>query len=290
MEVTPRGRGSPRRACDHCRRRKIRCNRELPCDKCQEIDLLCQYNDIQRRKGPKGPTAPVLTSLRSTLEQDGPSAQNHECEPVEDGFSKIPGIAMASLNDNLQSEDYDASFLMYGLTPCAPAPIPRRISSPQLQAHIQVFLNYLYPIMPVVDGNALLQDSANPETLTARRYALLAAISAAAHFQLNLDMPEGNTGFNPSQSQDSLINEAVQSLHQYDPLDEPHIDTLLAMFFVFAAYGNLRKRDQAWYFLNQSISFAYILQLNEESTYATLSQNEADIKRRIYWLLFITER
>jgi hypothetical protein len=116
--------------------------------------------------------------------------------------------------------------------------------------------------MPVVDGYALLRDSANPETLTARRYALLAAISAATHLQLNLDMPEENVRFNPLQPRDGLINEAVQALHQYDPLDEPHIDTLLTMFFVFAAYGNLRKRDQAWYFLNQSISFAYILKLN----------------------------
>lgn len=86
MDFTARRRGSPRRVCDHCRRRKIRCNREIPCDKCQEIDLLCQYNDIERRKGPKGATAPVLTSLRSALEPSGSSTQNRGSQPVEDAF------------------------------------------------------------------------------------------------------------------------------------------------------------------------------------------------------------
>lgn len=144
--------------------------------------------------------------------------------------------------------------------------------------------------MPVVDKNALLLDCANPEALGPRRYALLVALSAAAHLQLNLDMPQANASVDIPQSGQSLLREALRMLQQFDPLDDPHVDNVLTMFFLFAAYGNLRKMHQAWHYLNQSICFAYMLKLNVESTYAALGQHEADILRRVYWLLFITER
>ena len=43
----------PKQACNNCRRRKIKCSRELPCDKCQRLLLSCSYSDVLRRKGPK---------------------------------------------------------------------------------------------------------------------------------------------------------------------------------------------------------------------------------------------
>jgi hypothetical protein len=144
--------------------------------------------------------------------------------------------------------------------------------------------------MPVVDKDALLIDCANPEALGPRRYALLVALSAAAHLQLNLDMPQENAGVDIPQSGQSLLKEALRTLQQFNPLEDPHVDNVLTMFFLFAAYGNLRKTHQAWHYLNQSICFAYMLKLNVESTYTALGQREADMLRRIYWLLFITER
>ncbi|KAH8696579.1 fungal-specific transcription factor domain-containing protein [Talaromyces proteolyticus] len=288
-EVPPRFRGAPRRACDSCRRRKIRCNLEQPCAKCREIALVCQYNDIARRKGPKGLKAPILASLRLTENSVGLSTPSC-CLPADNVFPKFAQSPSAPHNAAPCSVSCDASLLLCERSPAAPAPVPQRISPPQLQAHFQVFMKYLYPIMPVVDGNALLLDCANPDALHHRRYALLVALSAAAHFQLNLDMPQGNDPSDTLQSGHSLIKEATQTLHQFDPLDDPHVDTLLTMFFLFAAYGNLRKQDQAWHFLSQSISFVYMLKLNVEATYSALSQNDADMLRRIYWLLFVTER
>ncbi|PCG90702.1 Transcription factor [Penicillium occitanis (nom. inval.)] len=279
-------RGAPARVCDNCRRRKIRCNREQPCDKCLEISLVCEYKDIARRKGPKGRQAPVLTSLQSTVEPDGSSTPAHESQP---GNYVIADYSQA-LNQYLFSAGYGVGLLPSERMTAGLAPEPPRISSTQLQAHLHVFLTYLYPIMPVVDKDALLIDCANPEALGPRRYALLVALSAAAHLQLNLDMPQTDPSVDITQSSESLLTEALRALQQFNPLDDPHIDSVLTMFFLFAAYGNLRKTHQAWHYLNQSICFAYMLKLNVESTYTALSQHEADMLRRIYWLLFITER
>ncbi|KUL84120.1 hypothetical protein ZTR_07460 [Talaromyces verruculosus] len=282
--------GTPSRVCDNCRRRKIRCNREQPCDKCLEVSLVCEYKDIARRKGPKGRQAPVLTSLRSKVKSDGSSTLTHDAQPINNVIAGFSPVSMVSLNDCLSSAGYDVPLLTSELYTAGPAPGPPRISSTQLQAHLHVFLTYLYPIMPVVDKDTLLIDCANPEALGPRRYALLVALSAAAHLQLNLDMPQENAGVDIPQSGQSLLKEALRTLQQFNPLEDPHVDNVLTMFFLFAAYGNLRKTHQAWHYLNQSICFAYMLKLNIESTYTALGQHEADMLRRIYWLLFITER
>ncbi|KAH8705384.1 hypothetical protein BGW36DRAFT_367450 [Talaromyces proteolyticus] len=289
-ESTAHVRGAPRRACDNCRRRKIRCNRNQPCAKCEEIQLVCQYNDTARRKGPKGRTAPVLTELLATGTSDGSGMHNYDSQHANDVVLDSLQSSLAPLDDSPYSADYDTSLLVYDISTASIAPVPRRISSPQLRAYVQAFLQQLYPIMPVVDGNALLLDCAGPEALHPRRYALLVALSAAAHFQLNFHMPEKDVDPDTLRSGYHLIREAEQALHQFDPFDDLHADTILIRFFLFAAYGNLREPDRAWYYLNQSLSFAHILKLNMESTYEDLDQNEAEILRRIYWLLFVTER
>ena len=158
-----------------------------------------------------------------------------------------------------------------------------------LLAHVKLFLQNLYPIMPVFDTSAALLDCGSPETLSPERYAFLVALSATAHLQLNLDEVSG-TSADPGVSGENLINEAVQTLQQFDPLQAPHTDSLLTFFFLFCANGNLGKEHYAWHYLSQSISFAYILNLNKEASYANLSQSDAETRRRIYWLLFVTER
>ncbi|EED17421.1 conserved hypothetical protein [Talaromyces stipitatus ATCC 10500] len=256
-ELTPRLRGGPRRACDNCRLRKIRCNRDQPCDKWR----------------------PEASSI-----------YNQDPQLVNDMFPDILQSSLAPQGDSPYPADYDASLSLYEEPAANLAPLPRRISSSQLQAYVQAFLQHLYSIMPVVDVNSLLLDCASPEALHPRRYALLAALSAATYFQLKNHIPQKDANLDTTGLGYRLAKEAEETLHQFDPLEEPHVDTLLTMFFLFAAYGNLHKPDRAWHFLNQSISFAYTLRLNIESTYWVLNQNEADILRRVYWLLFVTER
>lgn len=145
--------------------------------------------------------------------------------------------------------------------------------------------------MPVFDTSAALLDCGSPETLSPERYAFLVAISATAHLQLNLDADDASgRSVHSGVSGESLVNEVVQTLQQFDPLQAPHTDSLLTFFFLFCAQGNLGKENYAWYYLSQSISFAYILNLNKEASYVGLSQSDAETRRRIYWLLFITER
>ncbi|KAF1958402.1 hypothetical protein CC80DRAFT_409247 [Byssothecium circinans] len=39
------------RACDHCHRMRTRCNGQVPCSRCIELEYVCQYNREKKRRG-----------------------------------------------------------------------------------------------------------------------------------------------------------------------------------------------------------------------------------------------
>ena len=53
----------PRMACALCRRRKLRCNRQLPCDSCTRLGFDCLYSEQSR--------TPPATRRPRTLPPDG---------------------------------------------------------------------------------------------------------------------------------------------------------------------------------------------------------------------------
>lgn len=174
-------------------------------------------------------------------------------------------------------------------------PQPRRLSSTVLVAHVNVYLKYLYPIMPVICAEQVLKDCHEPENLLAQRYAFMAALCAATHVQLKLDGTGNGTEpspveMNSSMSGEELLTEAINARKDCDIPENITIESLLTSFFLFAAFGNLDRQDQAWFYLSQTTSMAHTLGLHREATYAELEPNDAEERRRVFWLLFVTER
>ncbi|KAJ5720031.1 hypothetical protein N7493_006909 [Penicillium malachiteum] len=310
---------SPKQACDNCRRRKIKCSRELPCDKCQRLLLSCSYSDVLRRKGPKfrtlyplAPIHPLSAHGDTTPDQLYNTAEGYRLSspaspasafPTQDAtftshdifesLAQLPPSELGSSPDSLDLTTVDSS--VYG-------PIASRACrlSPQiLLAHVNVYLKYLFPIMPVVRGDQLRIDSNQPEQLSPQRYAFLASLCAATHIQLKLD--GSNPAPDPARmyslgdghsivSGDKLLEEAVRARRECDVVEEISIESLLTSLFLFASYGNMDYQSHAWYYLCQATSMAFTLGLHRESTYGDFLVEEAEERRRVFWLLFITER
>jgi hypothetical protein len=91
-------------------------------------------------------------------------------------------------------------------------------------------------------------------------------------------------------SGEELLTEAVRARKECDPIEDMNVESLLTSFFLFAAYGNLDRQDYAWFYLCQATSMIFTLGLHRESTYSEMTRDEAEDRRRIFWLLFITER
>ncbi|KAF2792112.1 hypothetical protein K505DRAFT_308240 [Melanomma pulvis-pyrius CBS 109.77] len=315
----PRTRITKTQACDACKRRKIKCDRERPCDRCLEAASICTYNTVPLRKGPRVRTARILSTLRaaSTPQPHSPKGEDGQgngsdastCTYTTDSPSSLDRCSYSPGNKRL----YPSSMAM------EEAPLPDgktvhrsyedatlthhrvrgRIASTILIAHIRVFLKHLFPIMPVFQPDTVLQDCNDPESLSEQQYAFLAAMCAVARIQLNLDYPDftappqysSGPGYLPtSMTGELFIAEVMRMRQEFDILDYPDCTTLLTSFFLFAAYGNLKKPQHALFYLHQAISFAFMLGLHDENAYAGLPHTEAEQRRRIYWLLFITER
>lgn len=320
MDLVPPPKPSLKRACDNCRRRKIKCSRELPCDKCQPL-LLCSYSDNIRRKGPKfrnvyplAPAHPLSTQRETTQEQLYPDHDNYTdssayrissptssafpatdtkygSHDIPDTLSQLPPAELLSLPDSMEPMVESAS----GHT----LPHPGRLSPQILLAHVNIYLKYLFPIMPVVRGEEVRLDSQQPEGLSSKRYAFLVSLCAATHIQLKLDgeNPVGNAVGLQSLGDDyslvsgeELLFEAVRARQECDPIEEICLETLLTSFFLFACFGNMDKQNHSWFYLCQSTSMVFTLGLHCERTYVEFNVEEAEERRRVFWLLFITER
>ncbi|KAF7585329.1 hypothetical protein BBP40_011229, partial [Aspergillus hancockii] len=307
---------APKQACDNCRRRKIKCSRELPCDKCQRLLLSCSYSDVLRRKGPKFRTLYPLAPIHPLASRPRPPSKEWlppdtgSCQlgsptsppftitdaqyphaDFSESFTRLPPPELVSSPDSTNSL-FDSSTI-------GALPYVRRLSAPILLAHVNVFFKYLFPIMPIVRQEPLQQDCHQPERLSAQRYAFLASLCAATHIQLKLDgaAPISDPAYvqagidqHPMMSGEELLAEALRARKEYDVVDEFSMDSLLTSFFLFAAYGNLDKQDQAWFYLCQATSMVFTLGLHRESTYSKLTAEDAEEKRRVFWLLFVTER
>lgn len=305
----------PKQACNNCRRRKIKCSRELPCDKCQRLLLSCSYSDVLRRKGPKFrtlyPLAPGNPAREAREAREAPEGYPEKDVPYRfespispfniadsqfasqdfsDQFSHLPPELVSSPGSTDSTVESANGYAL---------PRARRLSPQILLAHVNVYLKYLFPIMPVVRGEQLRLDSHQPTRLSPKRYAFLASICAATHIQLKLDgatpVPDParlqSIGDGHSlMSGEELLAEAVRARRECDVVEELSTESLLTSFFLFASYGNLDRQDHAWYYLCQATSMAFTLGLHRESTFADYGVEEAEERRRIFWLLFITER
>lgn len=177
------------------------------------------------------------------------------------------------------------------------------------QPYLHLFFTRLYPIFPVVDRKVFLDNFVtvkNQRTpLQPGEYAFLTSLSAAVVLQLNVTelgstsgsfQHESAYGLLPSEtgietlSADFLVSQCIQTRQQWPFMESADDLTIMTSFFLFAYYGNMNQPRSAWYYLREAISFALSLRLGEESSYTGMDEHTAQRYRRLYWLLFITER
>ncbi|RAO70579.1 uncharacterized protein BHQ10_006591 [Talaromyces amestolkiae] len=88
-----------------------------------------------------------------------------------------------------------------------------------------------------------------------------------------------------------ILTEATNARNECNNIcEQVTLESLLTSFFLFAAYGNLDRQNEAWFYLSQATSMALTLGLHREATYSAFGEDEAEERRRVFWLLFVTER
>lgn len=270
----------------------MKCDRGLPCSNCVVSSIPCRYLHTLRRKGPRGGKGRRLSQIRQGLTE--PDKNHFE---VSTPSTQIQFNALEDSNRSRPASQQNPLLALATASGTATEHDKQRLSV-ALAAHVQVFMKHLFPIMPVVNDRELLTDSLRLDELSPSRYAFLLSLCAATRIQLKLDNAEEydetsvgiNTSLDSPLTGEALLTAAEQARLQFNVVDDLSLDTLLTSFFLFAGYGNLEKHTHAWFYLNQAISLALSIGLHSESAYSNLEESEREIRRRIFWLLFVTER
>lgn len=150
----------------------------------------------------------------------------------------------------------------------------------------------MFTIMPIIDRKVYLDTSLydNRNRLTPDMYCFLCALCAATIVQLDASIPQPSPLHTTRPSDDILAEACLQERRNFDYIEHTSTLSVMTSFFLFAYYGNHENPKKAWHYLQESITFAQWLELDDERGFEKLDPVEGQWRRRLYWLLFVTER
>jgi hypothetical protein len=254
-----------KRACDACHRRKVKCDGVNPCRNCSSAQLGCTYNAIPQKKGPKGSRAKVISELRETQRQTTTTMKQGRHGPI--GPAPCPSLV----------------------------PTPGLMTPEMVKQCVDFFFDNMYPNMPILhrprlESQAMYMDQ-NLET-----YCLLSSLSAFMMLQPGMSVP-GSDPYNYDSMPGSnivsgtlLMEETVRVRKGFDYLESLSLNSLCTSYFLFGCYYALDMHDKAWYHLREATTLAHMIGMNKEETFSQYDSVEGSRRRRLYWLLFLTER
>lgn len=240
---------------------KIRCNSRQPCGNCSQAGLSCTYDAIPQKKGPKGSRAKVISELRETQKHSDPDGRMPLRSPPQSPNAPTPGLLTPELID----------------------------------ACTEFFFAHMYPTTPILDQTQI-RNIIRDMTHSSEAYCLVAALCAfmliqpgiASHVHTQMTEPPGSVT-NPKMG-NALMEEAIRVRKAGDYIENPTTHTVQTSFFLFGCCFGLNKHNAGWFHLREATALAQILGMQDESTYLYGDVEENSRRRRLFWLLFVTER
>jgi hypothetical protein len=147
----------------------------------------------------------------------------------------------------------------------------------------------MYPVWPVVHVDNLIADLQRDwEGTDYETRALATAVAAATMAQLRLGK---NCVSDRSITADVFASECLQARQSPQYRSIVNLNTVRTAFFLHVYYENQQPGgSESTLYLREAISLAQMMFLHREASYAGLGHEEAQIRRRVLWLLFVTER
>ncbi|KAK9242447.1 hypothetical protein V1506DRAFT_571563 [Lipomyces tetrasporus] len=152
----------------------------------------------------------------------------------------------------------------------------------------------MYPVWPVINGarlsNMFMQDFRDFEIC-----ALIFAVCASTGAQLRLDDDSRDQSNLPDVKEPSVLidrfaAEAERCRSMYDYRESATVEAVLVPLFLHFYYGAKNKKQTTSLLLRESVTVCQLIGLDKEETYCDLNPDEESYRRRVFWLLYVTER
>lgn len=151
----------------------------------------------------------------------------------------------------------------------------------------------LFPVWPILSAESVISRLLQGPAADTATYALANAVCAAIIAQLKLPL-EGRADDNDPATAASMALECERAktmLQQRPNGPNMNLDMLRISFFQHIYHENLSPGgSKSLLFLREAITMAQIMNLHRESSYSDLPTEVQGMRRRIFWLLFVTER
>lgn len=147
----------------------------------------------------------------------------------------------------------------------------------------------MYPVWPIVDAKnviSILQQVTGE--VDGETYALATAVAAATVSQLRL---EQSFSHGKPITADTFAAESMRARRLGEYTSAVSLNKVRTSFFLHIYHESKHAGgSESLLFLREAISLAQMMNLHRETAYIGLRQDEQQIRRRVLWLLFITER
>ena len=245
---------------------QVRCNGLHPCRNCQHSGLSCTFNKPLQKKGPKGSRAKVISELRESQ----------------------------SMLEPLHSRDSSSEC---SATSSTPTRTPALLSAELIEICASFYLAHFFPTLPILPREDLhkvvLDVDASDEA-----YCLVSSLCAFVIIQPGPQLRKSKHGSIEKDSVPSiavgfsLLDETIRVRRGFDYIEQPSVSTVMTSFFLSGCYFGLLKNNTSWFYLRECTTILNNLGFHEESSYNQSPSNtiDDDIKRRLFWLLIISER
>jgi hypothetical protein len=260
---------SPKRACDTCISRKVKCNGSWPCDTCRGAikKVQCTYLKPARRRGPKS---------RRTVNQ------------VRDFELPI------SLSTDYESYEQEIGLVVSAedIPFCRPTEAcSQRIPKTILESVVRLYQRYSYSVWPVVNAEALLPmiEDIDPERVgrhAENTSCLITALCAATMAQLHLSpQVDGSRKVDSTTMAQACLRMRAQCDDHGEHMD---IHTILVSFFLHVYHAKANQQNSAMMYIQEAIAGARVLRLDE----GPLAEMDGIIanKALVFPLLWVSER
>ncbi|KAL9089507.1 MAG: hypothetical protein Q9159_002547 [Coniocarpon cinnabarinum] len=87
-----------------------------------------------------------------------------------------------------------------------------------------------------------------------------------------------------------LLYDALDLRKSFSYFETPSFTSVTTSFFFFGCYFCLERHNSAWFHLREATTMAIIMGMHKESDYMGGDAVANMFKRRLFWLLFVTER
>lgn len=263
-----------KKACDACHRRKVRCTGGQPCKNCGQASLQCTYLAIPQKKGPKGSRAKVISEIRDKQSVRSPTTSTKTHHDSE-----------------LNPFDFNTSPISPGYTRN-----PDLLTPQMIESCLVFFFSHLYPTMPIFSRQRLDELINNQRESSVEVHCMTLSLCAFVMAQPGVTFQDTNTNIDGVEADarathaNLLLEETRRLRKSFDYVESPTLLSVQISFFMFSAYFCLERSNQMNYHMREAGTLAQLIGMGEESTYRTGDPVENMYRRRLYWLILVTER